>query len=51
MENCLLGRPSKVFKQGEDILEEFGKHEDIDFAYPTERRFNHYTEGKHVIKD
>ena len=35
----------------ENILEEFEKHTDIDFAYPTERRFNHYTEGKSAIKD
>ena len=35
----------------EDILEEFENHKDIDFAYPTERRFNHDIEGKHVVKD
>ena len=35
----------------EDILEEFENHKDIDFAYPTERRFNHDIEGKHIVKD
>ncbi len=30
----------------EDILKEFAKHKDIDFAYPTQRFFNHATEGK-----
>jgi len=30
----------------ESILMEFSKHNDIDFAYPTERRFNNLSEGK-----
>ncbi len=30
----------------EDILHAFKKCKDIDFAYPTERRFVNYIEGK-----
>ncbi len=30
----------------EDILREFAKHDDIDFAYPTQRRYDNITEGK-----
>jgi hypothetical protein len=30
----------------EDILKEFSKNNDIDFAYPTQRFFNHRVEGK-----
>ena len=30
----------------EDILREFKKNDDIDFAYPTERRYLNYIEGK-----
>jgi small-conductance mechanosensitive channel len=30
----------------EDILREFKKCNDVDFAYPTERRYNYSTEGK-----
>ncbi|MBN1480053.1 mechanosensitive ion channel family protein [candidate division KSB1 bacterium] len=30
----------------EHILEEFAKHDDIDFAYPTQRFFNNVVEGK-----
>jgi small-conductance mechanosensitive channel len=30
----------------EDILEEFAKHRDIDFAYPTQRFYNNRNEGK-----
>jgi hypothetical protein len=30
----------------EDILREFKKCDDIDFAYPTERRYVNYMEGK-----
>jgi small-conductance mechanosensitive channel len=30
----------------EDILKEFFKHEDIDFAYPTQRFYNNVLEGK-----
>ncbi len=35
----------------EDILDAFEDHKDIDFAYPTERRFNHLAEGKTAIKE
>ena len=34
----------------EAILEEFEKHEDIDFAYPTHRIYSHLLEGKGVKK-
>ncbi len=30
----------------EDILREFAKHDDIDFAYPTQRRYDNVVEGK-----
>ncbi|MBU0559624.1 MAG: mechanosensitive ion channel family protein [Bacteroidetes bacterium] len=30
----------------EDILTKFHEHKDIDFAYPTQRFYNHVTEGK-----
>ena len=30
----------------EDVLVEFGKHKDIDFAYPTTRFYDNKTEGK-----
>lgn len=30
----------------EDILREFAKHKDIDFAYPTQRFYDNLTEGK-----
>lgn len=30
----------------EEILEQFAKHKDIDFAYPTQRFFNNLKEGK-----
>ena len=30
----------------ENILTEFDKHDDIDFAYPTTRFFNNKEEGK-----
>lgn len=30
----------------EEILEEFSRHEDIDFAYPTRRVYNNVVEGK-----
>jgi small-conductance mechanosensitive channel len=30
----------------EDILDEFAKHDDIDFAYPTQRFYNNVVEGK-----
>ena len=35
----------------EDILNAFEDHDDIDFAYPTERRFNHDVEGKMAVKN
>ena len=35
----------------EDILDAFEDHKDIDFAYPTERRFNHLAEGKTAIEE
>ena len=35
----------------EDILNAFEDHSDIDFAYPTERRFNHDVEGKMAVKN
>jgi small-conductance mechanosensitive channel len=34
----------------EDILEEFAKHQDIDFAYPTQRFYNNLLEGKQETK-
>lgn len=34
----------------EAILEEFAKHDDIDFAYPTRRIFNNFLEGKEGTK-
>jgi len=30
----------------EDILKEFAKHKDIDYAYPTQRFYNHLAESK-----
>lgn len=30
----------------EDILDAFAAHDDIDFAYPTQRFYNNHTEGK-----
>ena len=30
----------------EDVLVEFAQHADIDFAYPTQRFYNHVSEGK-----
>tara|TARA_Y100000996_G_scaffold396385_1_gene362430 strand:- start:4150 stop:5073 length:924 start_codon:yes stop_codon:yes gene_type:complete len=35
----------------EDILNAFEEYDDIDFAYPTERRFNHDVEGKIAVKN
>ncbi len=35
----------------EDILREFSKHKDIDFAYPTQRFYNNLAEGKGAVKD
>lgn len=37
-------------KMWEDILKEFAKHSDIDFAYPTQRFYNNVTEGKSHTK-
>jgi small-conductance mechanosensitive channel len=34
----------------EDILKEFAQRADIDFAYPTQRFYNHQLEGKHINK-
>ena len=34
----------------EEILEEFSRHEDIDFAYPTHRIYSNLLEGKGVKK-
>jgi len=34
----------------EDILKEFAQRADIDFAYPTQRFYNHQLEGKDIIK-
>ena len=35
----------------ESVLEEFGAEPNIDFAYPTQRFFNHSTEGKTTKSD
>ena len=35
----------------EDILDEFGKCNDIDFAYPTQRFYNNLSEGKEGAKN
>ena len=37
-------------KMWEDILNIFEGHDDIDFAYPTERRFNNNIESKIAVK-
>lgn len=34
----------------EDILTEFAEHDNIDFAYPTQRFYDNLTEGKPAIK-
>jgi small-conductance mechanosensitive channel len=34
----------------EEVLEEFSKHDDIDFAYPTTRFYNNLNEGKEGTK-
>lgn len=39
-------RRSSAEKMWEEILNEFAKHDDIDFAYPTRRIFNNLIEGK-----
>ena len=39
-----LKRRSSQHEIWENVLEEFGKHADIDFAYPTQRFYNHSTE-------
>ena len=41
----MLRRESE-HKIWEDILNAFEEHDDIDFAYPTERRFNNAIESK-----
>ena len=40
------GRRSSEHLIWEDVLTEFAKHEDIDFAYPTQRFYNNISEGK-----
>lgn len=45
-----LKRRSSLQAIWESVLSEFEKHNDIDFAYPTMRRFNNITEGKGVEK-
>ena len=35
----------------EDILDDFEKHNNIDFAYPTERRYNNLIENKTALKE
>ena len=44
----MLRRESE-HKIWEDILDAFEQHDDIDFAYPTERRFNNAAESKIVV--
>jgi len=39
-------RRSSTAKMWEEILREFAKRDDIDFAYPTQRFFSNVTEGK-----
>ncbi len=39
-------RRSTAMKIWEDVLREFGKRDDIDFAYPTQRLYFNPTEGK-----
>ncbi len=34
----------------EAILDEFAVHQDIDFAYPTQRYYDHVLEGKNTLK-
>ena len=43
-------RRDSEHKIWEEILHGFEDYPNIDFAYPTERRFNHETEGKAVKK-
>lgn len=45
-----LLRRDSAHKIWEDILLGFENHTDIDFAYPTERRFNNYLENKGSTK-
>lgn len=44
-------RRDSEHKIWEDVLGQFEDYPNIDFAYPTERRFNHETEGKAVKKN
>ncbi len=30
----------------EEVLKSFAQHKDVDFAYPTTRFYNNYSEGK-----
>ncbi len=39
-------RRGSTHKIWEDVLEEFAKHDDIDFAYPTQRIYYNLKEGK-----
>jgi len=45
-------RKRRVTEQAiwEDVLDEFAKHDDIDFAYPTTRYYLNYKEGKSGTK-
>ena len=43
------GRRTRSQAVWEDILEEFGAQDDIDFAYPTRRIFNNPLEGKSAL--
>lgn len=43
-------RRATVEKIWENVLKEFAKHKDIDFAYPTQRFYNNIIEGKNEIK-
>ena len=45
-----LLRRDTEHKIWEDVLLSFQNHDDIDFAYPTERRFNNDLESKQATK-
>jgi hypothetical protein len=34
----------------EEVLDQFAKHDNIDFAYPTQRFYNNLSEGKEGTK-
>lgn len=44
------GRRSSAQAIWEAILREFGKRDDIDFAYPTQRFYDHAAEGKPAMR-